>query len=73
MTELLDRDPWYGANPLDPDFRDDPYPALRRLPERQPVHRAPFGLWRLSPYCQIADGPDEVHLSQLGKLTMRGR
>jgi acyl-CoA dehydrogenase len=23
-------------------------------------------------FCRIADGPDEVHMSQLGKLTMRG-
>jgi acyl-CoA dehydrogenase len=26
----------------------------------------------LSRFCQIADGPNEVHMSQLGKLTMRG-
>ena len=26
-----------------------------------------------SRYCQIADDPDEVHMAQLGKLTMRGR
>ena len=23
-------------------------------------------------FCRIADGPDEVHMSQLGKLTTRG-
>ena len=34
-----------------------------------PIH----GIFTASRYCQIADGPDEVHLSQLGKLTMRGR
>ncbi len=31
------------------------------------------GIVASSRYCQIADGPDEVHMSQLGKLTMRGR
>ena len=34
-----------------------------------PIH----GIFTSSRYCQIADGPDEVHMSQLGKLTMRGR
>lgn len=41
-------DPWQGANPLDPGFRDDPYPALARLRREAPVHRTPFGIWRLS-------------------------
>jgi hypothetical protein len=26
-----------------------------------------------SRFCRIADGPDEVHMSQLGKLTIRSR
>jgi len=43
-------DPWCGANPLDPDFRLDPYPALKRLREIQPVHETPLGIWRLSRY-----------------------
>lgn len=34
-----------------------------------PIH----AIFTASRYCQIADGPDEVHMSQLGKLTMRGR
>ena len=34
-----------------------------------PIH----GIFTASRYGQIADGPDEVHMSQLGKLTMRGR
>lgn len=46
-------DPWLGANPLDPAFRDDPYPALKQLRELQPVHRAPFGIWRLTRYADI--------------------
>ncbi|MBW2398402.1 MAG: cytochrome P450 [Deltaproteobacteria bacterium] len=43
-------DPWRGANPLDPAFRLDPYPALKRLREIEPVHETPLGIWRLSRY-----------------------
>lgn len=43
-------DPWHGANPLDPAFRDDPHPALRRLREEAPVAPTPFGFWRLARY-----------------------
>jgi len=30
---------------LDPSFRDDPYPALARLREEDPVHWVPLGFW----------------------------
>jgi cytochrome P450 len=43
-------DPWVGANPLDPGFRDDPYPALAHLREVDPVNLTPVGIWRLSRY-----------------------
>jgi hypothetical protein len=43
-------DPWLGANPLDPAFRNDPYPALKRLRELDPVNETPLGLWRLTRY-----------------------
>ncbi len=33
-----------------------------------PIH----SIYTASRYCRIADGPDEVHMSQLGKLTLRG-
>ncbi|MFP6660022.1 MAG: cytochrome P450 [Myxococcota bacterium] len=46
-------DPWLGANPLDPAFREDPHPGLKQLRERQPVHRAPFGFWRLTRYRDV--------------------
>ena len=36
-------DPWRGCNPLDPAFRDDPYPSLRRLREVEPVNLTPIG------------------------------
>ncbi len=54
MPTAHENDPWLGANPLDPAFRDDPYPALKRLRESQPVHQAPFGMWRLTRYDDIA-------------------
>ncbi|MEE2703133.1 MAG: cytochrome P450 [Myxococcota bacterium] len=53
MPTAHENDPWLGANPLDPAFRDDPYPALKRLRESQPVHQAPFGMWRLTRYDDI--------------------
>lgn len=43
-------DPWHGANPLDPDFHDNPHPALRRLREEHPVDRTPLGFWRITRY-----------------------
>ena len=32
------RDPWMGANLFDPEIRDDPYAALARLREIDPVN-----------------------------------
>ena len=28
-------------------------------------------VFMLARFCRIADGPDEVHMSQLGKMTVR--
>jgi hypothetical protein len=39
-------DPWGGRNPLDPLFRNDPYPGLRLLRETDPVNLTPIGMWR---------------------------
>ncbi len=50
MTTPLADDPWKGANPVDPAFRRDPYPALARLRELDPVNATPFGVWRLTRY-----------------------
>ncbi len=50
MTSPLADDPWKGANPVDPAFRRDPYPALARLREVDPVNATPFGVWRLTRY-----------------------
>jgi len=46
-------DPWRGCNPLDPAFRDDPYPSLRRLREVDPVNLTPIGFWRLTRYADV--------------------
>lgn len=46
----LRADPWLGANPLDPAFRDDPYQPLARLREIEPVNQTPLGFWRLTRY-----------------------
>ena len=60
-------DPFLGANPLDPAFRADPHPALRRLRETHPVHDTSIGLWRLSRYADcvrlLRDAPTGVRLS----------
>lgn len=44
---------WCGADPFEPDFRDDPYPALNHLRETDPVNRTPVGPWRISRYDDI--------------------
>ncbi len=46
-------DVWCGWNPLDPAFRDDPHPALRRLRELDPVNETPLGIWRLTRYDDV--------------------
>ncbi|MGH7925614.1 MAG: cytochrome P450 [Candidatus Binatus sp.] len=55
MTIDADRssDPWQGCNPLDPDFRADPYPGLKRLRETDPVNQTPLGFWRLLRYADV--------------------
>src|SRR5262249_56603833 len=52
-TTTLADDPWGGCNPLDPAFRDDPYPGLARLRERDPVNLTPIGVWRLTRYADV--------------------
>ncbi len=46
-------DPWRGCDPFDPAFRDDPYPALARLRETEPVNATPVGIWRLTRYVDV--------------------
>lgn len=46
-------DPWLGANPFDPEVRNDPYPFLARLREIDPVNETPVGFWRLTRYDDV--------------------
>ena len=46
-------DPWLGCSPFDPAFRADPYPALRRLRELDPVNETPVGIWRLTRWADV--------------------
>jgi len=50
---MTTEDPWRGCNPFTPEFRDDPYPTLRRLRELDPVNETPVGLWRLTRYADV--------------------
>jgi cytochrome P450 len=53
-------DPWLGVNPLDPTFRADPYPGLRRLREHDPVNETPMGVFRLTRYDDVVRMLKEV-------------
>ena len=53
MEQQAQEDPWKGCNPIDPEFRNDPYPALRRLRETDPVNLTPLGVWRLTRYRDV--------------------
>jgi len=53
MDAAIAEDPWKGCNPVDPEFRDDPYPALHRLRAIDPVNFTPLGVWRLSRYADV--------------------
>jgi cytochrome P450 len=45
---------WYGADMFALEFRDDPYPYLKRLrAEAPPVHMTPAGMWRMTRYADI--------------------
>ena len=53
MAALTDED-WGGANPLSPVFRADPYPALARLRERDPVNLTPLGIRRVTRLAEVS-------------------
>jgi hypothetical protein len=63
-------DPWHGCNPLDPAFRNDPFPALRRLRESAPVSDTPIGAWRV---CRYDDVMRVLHDLPVGVRTRDGR
>lgn len=39
---------WAGADPFEASFRNDPYPALNRLREAEPVNLTPVGTYRIT-------------------------
>ncbi len=53
MLEQTTEDAWLGVNPLDPAFRDDPFPALNRLRATHPVSVTPVGVWRVTRYVDV--------------------
>jgi cytochrome P450 len=46
-------DPWLGAFPPELARQSDPYTALRRIREFDPVNQTPFGIWRLLRYDDV--------------------
>lgn len=53
METTLPDDPWTGCNPLDPVFRENPYPRLKLLRETDPVNLTAIGLWRLLRHADV--------------------
>jgi cytochrome P450 len=53
-------DPWLGANPIDPEFRANPYPFLKRLRDYDPVNETPIGVFRLTRYEDVVRMLKEV-------------
>jgi len=69
-TRAILADPWRGANPTDPAFRDDPHPALARLRAVEPVSPTPIGVWRLTRH---ADCVRLLHDLPVGVRTRDGQ
>src|SRR5262245_39739030 len=46
---------WFGADPSDREYIDNPYPAYRHLRACAPVHRTPIGTWRVALYDHVYD------------------
>src|SRR5262249_19183097 len=54
-------------NPLDTENAADPYPALRRMRENDPVHHYPeFGFWMLTRYadCEFALNSKDIGIGR---------
>lgn len=41
---------WHGVDPRTPEMQDDPFPLIRELRQRAPVHLTPLKYWRISRY-----------------------
>lgn len=59
-TEDWRQDPMLGVDMVAPEFRDDPYPFLRRLREHDPVNETPLGIYRLTRYRDVVRMLKEV-------------
>jgi len=44
---------WAGADPFEPSFKDNPYPALNRLREEHSVNLTPVGTYRVTRFDDI--------------------
>ena len=44
---------WAGADPFEPSFRDDPYPALNQLRESHAVNLTPVGTYRITRFDDV--------------------
>lgn len=44
---------WMGVNPFEASYRDDPYPAINTLREKEPVNLTPVNTWRISRFEDI--------------------
>jgi len=44
---------WAGADPFEPSFKDNPYPALNRLREEHSVNLTPVGIYRVTRFDDI--------------------
>ena len=51
--ETWKSDPWLGAFPPELARQPDPYAALKRIRELDPVNETPFGIWRLTRYDDV--------------------
>ncbi|MCZ0944930.1 MAG: hypothetical protein OXJ53_17915 [Gammaproteobacteria bacterium] len=54
---------WAGADPSEPSFRDDPYPALNQLREAHPVNLTPVGTYRVTRFEDVKNVFKEANTS----------
>ncbi|MEM1155767.1 MAG: cytochrome P450 [Pseudomonadota bacterium] len=55
---------WQGVNPFDPNYRDDPYPGLNALREKDPVNLTPVNTWRISRFDDVGHVLKNANTSQ---------
>jgi len=55
---------WLGVNPFDPNYRDNPYPGINALREKDPVNLTPVNTWRISRFADVTDVLKNAKTSQ---------